>query len=74
MIEALACLLQTPGAEAGQGYVWGLFDVSATTTKLLILSSLLFVIGVGMVLAGSLVVTTAVSALIGALTRDSRSR
>ena len=51
MIETLACLLQTPGAEAGQGYVWGLFDVSATTTKLLILSSLLFVIGVGGVLA-----------------------
>ena len=51
MIETLACLLQTPGAETGQGYVWGLFDVSATTTKLLILSSLLFVIGVGGVLA-----------------------
>jgi NADH-quinone oxidoreductase subunit K len=51
MIETLACLVQTPGAEAGQGYVWGLFDVSATTTKLLILSSLLFVIGVGGVLA-----------------------
>ena len=51
MIETLACLLQTPGAEAGQGYVWGVFDVSATTTKLLILSSLLFVIGVGGVLA-----------------------
>lgn len=46
---AVFALLQT--ADAGQGYLWGLFDVSTTTTKFLILSSLLFTIGVGGVLA-----------------------
>jgi len=40
-----------PAADANQGYLWGFFDVSTTTTKFLILSSLLFVIGVGGVLA-----------------------
>jgi NADH-quinone oxidoreductase subunit K len=38
-------------AEPAQHYLWGIFDVSTTTTKFLILSSLLFVIGVGGVLA-----------------------
>jgi len=38
-------------AEPSQGYLWSFFDVSTTTTKFLILSSLLFVIGVGGVLA-----------------------
>jgi NADH-quinone oxidoreductase subunit K len=46
---AVFALLQAP--DAGQGYLWGLFDVSTTTTKFLILSSLLFTIGVGGVLA-----------------------
>ena len=36
-----------PAAEPSQGYLWSFFDVSTTTTKFLILSSLLFVIGVG---------------------------
>ena len=40
-----------PAAEPSQGYLWSFFDVSTTTTKFLILSSLLFVIGVGGVLA-----------------------
>jgi len=40
-----------PAAEPSQSYLWGFFDVSTTTTKFLILSSLLFVIGVGGVLA-----------------------
>ena len=40
-----------PAADPNQGYLWGFFDVSTTTTKFLILSSLLFVIGVGGVLA-----------------------
>ncbi len=38
-------------ADPNQNYLWGIFDVSTTTTKFLILSSLLFVIGVGGVLA-----------------------
>ena len=38
-------------ADPAQTYLWGVFDVSTTTTKFLILSSLLFVIGVGGVLA-----------------------
>ena len=38
-------------ADPAQNYLWGIFDVSTTTTKFLILSSLLFVIGVGGVLA-----------------------
>lgn len=59
---AAAVLATTAGLTAAAGYDWS-DDGSG-----------LFVIGVGMVLAGSLVVTTAVSALIGALTRDSRSR
>jgi NADH-quinone oxidoreductase subunit K len=37
--------------DPSQHYLWGIFDVSTTTTKFLILSSLLFVIGVGGVLA-----------------------
>ena len=37
--------------DPSQNYLWGIFDVSTTTTKFLILSSLLFVIGVGGVLA-----------------------
>ncbi|MFJ9646370.1 hypothetical protein ACWEPM_11330 [Streptomyces sp. NPDC004244] len=59
---AAAVLATTAGLTTAAGYDWS-DDASG-----------LFVIGVGMVLAGSLVVTTAVSALIGALTRDSRSR
>jgi NADH-quinone oxidoreductase subunit K len=35
----------------GESYLWGILDVSTTTTKFLILSALLFVIGVGGVLA-----------------------
>ncbi|MBX3280264.1 MAG: NADH-quinone oxidoreductase subunit NuoK [Acidobacteria bacterium] len=49
MTAAVFALLQA--SDAGQGYLWGLFDVSTTTTKFLILSSLLFTIGVGGVLA-----------------------
>ena len=45
----IAALIQA--TEPGQNYLWGIFDVSTTTTKFLILSSLLFVIGVGGVLA-----------------------
>ncbi|MFD8414699.1 hypothetical protein ACFV2Q_23570 [Streptomyces sp. NPDC059650] len=59
---AAAVLGTTAGLTTAAGYDWS-DDGSG-----------LFVIGVGILLAGSLVVTTAVSALIGALTRDSRSR
>ena len=45
----IAALIQA--ADPSQGYLWGVFDVSTTTTKFLILSSLLFVIGIGGVLA-----------------------
>ena len=44
-------LLLQAADPAAQNYLWGIFDVSTTTTKFLILSSLLFVIGVGGVLA-----------------------
>lgn len=51
MISALTVLWQAGQiADPSQNYLLGLFDVSATTTKFLILSSLLFVIGVGGVL------------------------
>lgn len=50
-IASTALLAMLQAQEAGQGYLWGLFDVSTTTTKFLILSSLLFTIGVGGVLA-----------------------
>lgn len=45
----IAALIQA--ADPSPTYLWGIFDVSTTTTKFLILSSLLFVIGVGGVLA-----------------------
>jgi len=49
---ALAFLWQLGQQEAPASPGWlGLFDVSPTTTKFLILSSLLFIIGVGGVLA-----------------------
>ena len=47
----IAALLQTASDPAAQSYLWGIFDVSTTTTKFLILSSLLFAVGVGGVLA-----------------------
>jgi NADH-quinone oxidoreductase subunit K len=49
MLGSEVCLLLQP--PAGSGALWGIFDVSTTTTKFLILSSLLFIIGVGGVLA-----------------------
>ncbi|MEV7617595.1 hypothetical protein [Streptomyces sp. NPDC089799] len=59
---AAAVLGTTAGLTAAAGYDWS--DDSSG----------LFVIGVGMVLVGSLAATTAVSALIASLTRDRRHR